>query len=80
AGVKGSDRDTSVQSSSVPSRVSLYAYDETAPYGATATRYADILAGDTLALVVQSGKRPGGGGTPAVPFRETVRLQAQMLG
>ncbi|MEV6009831.1 hypothetical protein AB0M29_23830 [Streptomyces sp. NPDC051976] len=80
AGVKASDRDTSVQSSSVPTRASLYAYDETPPYGATATRYAYILAGDTVALVMQSGKQPGAGGTPAVPFRQTVRLQAQMLG
>jgi hypothetical protein len=80
AGVDAHAIDTTVKYATVPSGVSVYSYHETPPYGATATRYAIILAGDTVALVVQSGKPQGGGGTPAVPFQETLRLQAQMLG
>jgi len=39
-------------------------------------RFARIVVGDTFALVVQSRK----GTTPAVPFHQTVALQAQLLG
>ncbi|MFJ8693898.1 hypothetical protein [Streptomyces roseolilacinus] len=56
--------------------VILHVYDEARPYGAEHTRQAYLLAGDTLGLVVQSRK----GAVPAVPFRQTVVLQSQLLG
>ncbi|MGW6397415.1 hypothetical protein [Streptomyces sp. NPDC055134] len=40
-------------------------------------RSAYLVAGDTVALIVQSRK---GYTTPAVPFRQTVALQSQLLG
>ncbi|RDG37043.1 hypothetical protein [Streptomyces corynorhini] len=52
------------------------AYVEPEPYGATQTRHAYIVAGDTLALIVQERK----GGSPAVPFHQTTILQNQLLG
>jgi hypothetical protein len=55
---------------------SAYAYQEPKPYGATQTRQAYVLAGDTLALVVQEKK----GGAPAVPFHQMLVLQNQLLG
>ncbi|MET9495773.1 hypothetical protein [Streptomyces sp. NPDC006552] len=54
----------------------LSVYEEVRPYGAERVRQAYIEAGDVIALVVQSGK----GGTPKVPFRQTVVLQNQLLG
>ncbi|MET9515314.1 hypothetical protein [Streptomyces sp. NPDC002994] len=54
----------------------LTAYDETEPRGAAHVRQGYINAGDTLAVIVQSRK----GTAPAVPFRQTVVLQAQLLG
>ncbi|WP_175411002.1 hypothetical protein [Streptomyces sp. TRM64462] len=55
---------------------SSYAFQEAEPYGAEQTRQAYIVAGDTLALIVQSRK----GSAPAVPFHQTVVLQNQLLG
>ncbi|MYZ34860.1 hypothetical protein GT002_07020 [Streptomyces sp. SID4917] len=51
-------------------------YAEPKPYGPTQVRQAYVLAGDTLALIVHEKK----GGAVAVPFRQTVMLQNQLLG
>lgn len=59
-----------------PENVLVYSYDEAKPRGKTHTRHAYLLAGDTLALVVQSRE----GTAPAVPYWQTVILQAQLLG
>ncbi|MFE5713217.1 hypothetical protein ACFQ7J_20695 [Streptomyces sp. NPDC056501] len=56
--------------------VTAYTYQEKKPYGPEATRWAYITAGDTLAMVTQTRK----GGTLAVPFQQTIALQAQLLG
>ncbi|MFE6335480.1 hypothetical protein ACFVOK_20045 [Streptomyces sp. NPDC057798] len=58
-----------------PPNVTRYAYAETKPYGARQVRHAYLTAGDVLALVVQSRK----GEALAVPFRQTVTLQSQLL-
>jgi len=57
---------------------SSYVYDEAKPYGEARVRQAYVVAGDTLALVVQS--RKGKEGTRSVPFHQTVILQNQLLG
>ncbi|MET9410489.1 hypothetical protein ABZX90_32750 [Streptomyces sp. NPDC002935] len=64
-----------------PDKVSVdevvrYAYAESKPYGAEQAREACLLAGDTVALVVQSRK----GAAPEIPFQQTVVLQSQLLG
>ncbi|MFI1723274.1 hypothetical protein [Streptomyces sp. NPDC020489] len=56
--------------------VQRYVYDEAKPFGAEHVRQAYLVAGDVLALVVQSRK----GGAAAVPFQQTVVLQSQLLG
>lgn len=55
-----------------------HVYLEPEPYGAEQARYAYVLAGDTVALIVHS--RKGEAGTEAVPFHQTVILQNQLLG
>ncbi|MFJ8395070.1 hypothetical protein [Streptomyces sp. NPDC094144] len=55
-----------------------YVAVEPKPFGAAQVRQAYLVAGDTVALVVQS--RRGAGGTPSVPFHQTVILQNQLLG
>jgi hypothetical protein len=55
--------------------VTLFPYAETAPYGPEQMRLAYLTAGDTLAVIVQSGK----GRAAAVPFRQTVTLQSELL-
>ncbi|HEY9372227.1 hypothetical protein, partial [Streptomyces sp.] len=55
---------------------SVYAFDETKPYGPEQTRWSYIQAGDTLALITLSRKD----GVATVPFQQTVALQAQLLG
>ncbi|WP_405750831.1 hypothetical protein OHA19_18545 [Streptomyces sp. NBC_00012] len=57
---------------------SSYVYEEAKPYGEAQVRQGYVVAGDTLALVVQS--RKGKEGTPGVPFHQTVILQNQLLG
>ncbi|MFE6666849.1 hypothetical protein ACFVFH_25200 [Streptomyces sp. NPDC057697] len=57
---------------------SSYVYDEAKPYGEARVRQGRVVAGDTLALIVQS--RKGEGSTPRVPFHQTVILQNQLLG
>jgi hypothetical protein len=74
-GVKESLRDNSL-ASLVPDGVVVTAYNETAPYGGTMTRYALVESGDTLALVRLTRK---GGAVPLQAFRQTVALQAQLL-
>jgi hypothetical protein len=53
-----------------------WAFAETKPYGPTQARLGTVLAGDTLALIVQEKK----GGAPAVPFHQALILQNQLLG
>ncbi|WP_406094294.1 hypothetical protein [Streptomyces sp. NBC_01013] len=55
-----------------------YVFGEPKPYGAAQARQGYLVAGDTVALVVQS--RKGGGGTPRIPFDQTLILQNQLLG
>ncbi|MEU9093301.1 hypothetical protein [Streptomyces sp. NPDC048428] len=57
---------------------SSYVYSEQKPFGAAQTRQGYLVSGDTIALVLQS--RKGGGGTPRVPFHQTLILQNQLLG
>ncbi|MET7293392.1 hypothetical protein ABZS79_14865 [Streptomyces griseoloalbus] len=52
------------------------AYVESEPYAAEHDRQAYLAAGDVLAVVLQSRK----GAAHAVPFRQTVVLQSQLLG
>ncbi|MFI6704249.1 hypothetical protein ACIBJC_35855 [Streptomyces sp. NPDC050509] len=56
--------------------VSTDVYAEPEPYGPTQARHAYVAAGDTIGLIVHEKK----GGTPAVPFHQTVVLQGQLLG
>jgi endonuclease YncB( thermonuclease family) len=51
-------------------------YTEDKPYGDGQSRQAYLSAGDTLAVITQTGK----GTAPAVPFQQTVALQSQLLG
>lgn len=59
-------------------RTASYAYDEAKPYGEARVRQGYLVAGDTLALVVQS--RESKEGTESVPFHQTLILQNQLLG
>ncbi|RVU17027.1 hypothetical protein EOT10_35340 [Streptomyces antnestii] len=56
--------------------VSSNVYDETRPRGAVHVRSAYLVAGDTVGLITQSRR----GTAHAVPFRQTVTLQSQLLG
>ena len=58
------------------SGISRVAYTEAKPYGAEQVRQAYLSAGDVYAVVLQSRKD----GVRAVPFRQTVTLQSQLLG
>ncbi|NEC29695.1 hypothetical protein G3I20_24700 [Streptomyces sp. SID8111] len=58
-----------------PRGVSRYSYDEVKPRGAEHVRQAYVRAGDVVALIVQSRK----GTAAALPFRQTVTLQSQLL-
>ncbi|CAL9484542.1 hypothetical protein SUDANB38_03134 [Streptomyces sp. enrichment culture] len=75
-GAPGTRLDESWEWDELTGPVTLHVYDEVPPVGAGHTRQAYILAGDTLALVTQTRK----GAAPAVPFRQTVLLQSQLLG
>ncbi|MFJ8858757.1 hypothetical protein ACIRD8_10000 [Streptomyces sp. NPDC102451] len=55
-----------------------HVYSVPEPHGAEQVRYAYVLAGDTVALVVHS--RKGKAGTETVPFHQTLILQNQLLG
>ncbi|MFI0512394.1 hypothetical protein ACH3Y9_20120 [Streptomyces sp. WSLK1-5] len=51
-------------------------FTESKPYGAEQVRQGYLSAGDVFAVILQSRK----GSAPAVPFQQTVTLQAQLLG
>lgn len=55
-----------------------YVFNEPKPFGAEQMRIGYVVAGDTVAVVVQS--RKGAGGTARIPFHQTVILQNQLLG
>ena len=77
--VKGADftdNDDSFPVKSEVAGVQRSAQVETRPYGEEQDRQAYLAAGDVLAVVLQSRK----GTAPAVPFRQTVVLQSQLLG
>lgn len=76
-GVTTERRDRSLVDRTVSSHETVSGYGETAPYGASMTRFAYVTAGDTVALVLLTRK---GGAVPEQAFRQTVRLQAQLLG
>ncbi|MCZ0208142.1 hypothetical protein AB0F45_02915 [Streptomyces achromogenes] len=56
--------------------VTLFPYTEAEPYGAEQVRQAYFAAGDTIAVITQTRE----GGVDAVPFRQTVALQTELLG
>lgn len=58
------------------SEISRTAYAEARPFGAEQVRQAYLSAGDVYAVILQSRE----GGVRAVPFRQTVVLQSQLLG
>ncbi|WLQ49868.1 hypothetical protein P8A21_21370 [Streptomyces poriferorum] len=78
AGVADTDLDESWSGGGKVADTSSYVFTEAKPYGAAQARQAYLVAGDTVALIVQS--RKGSGGTPRVPFHQTVILQNQLLG
>ncbi|MFI6650933.1 hypothetical protein ACIBI8_25430 [Streptomyces sp. NPDC050529] len=57
---------------------SSYVFSEQKPFGAAQARQGYLVSGDTVAVVVQSRKE--GGGTPRIPFHQTLILQNQLLG
>jgi hypothetical protein len=69
------DDDTYPAKAEVPDVVTAV-YAEDKPYGDGRSRQAYLSAGDTLAVITQTRK----GAAPAVPFQQTVALQAQLLG
>ncbi|MFG1810965.1 hypothetical protein [Streptomyces sp. NPDC049040] len=76
-GVTTDQRDRSLVDGTVPKHETVSGYGETAPYGDSMTRFAYVTSGDTVALVRQTRS---GGAVPEQAFRQTVRLQAQLLG
>ncbi|MFF3565198.1 hypothetical protein ACFYXS_34665 [Streptomyces sp. NPDC002574] len=69
-------RDDEWSSSDVPETEFASVFDESAPRGPQHVRVAFVQAGDTVAVVLMTKA----GTQPAVPFHQTVRLQAQLLG
>ncbi|MEU7512034.1 hypothetical protein AB0B13_08505 [Streptomyces sp. NPDC042898] len=67
--------DTFTEDIEVPN-TRAFAFREQKPYGSEQVRWAYVQAGDTLALITQTRK----GEALDVPFRQTVTLQAQLLG
>ncbi|MEU3824666.1 hypothetical protein [Streptomyces sp. SID161] len=72
--------DDSILDDTFPERaridgIRLVPYTEAEPYGAEQVRQAYLAAGDTVAVITLS--RAGGVG--AVPFRQTVTLQSELL-
>jgi hypothetical protein len=67
------DPDWDISGSDLP--IATYVYLESPPAGAEETRQAYVVAGDTLALIVQSRKDKA----HTVPFHQTVVLQSQLL-
>ncbi|MFF1276321.1 hypothetical protein ACFVZC_23425 [Streptomyces marokkonensis] len=76
-GAENAGRDESFPDETAPvPGVQRSVYTESKPYGAAQDRQAYLAAGDVLAVVLQSRK----GAAHAVPFRQTVVLQSQLLG
>lgn len=75
-GVEESDFDDDFPDDALGDDVRRAVYVETGAYGDEQVRQAYLMAGDTLALVVQSRE----GGAEAVPFHQTVVLQGRLLG
>ncbi|MFJ4813491.1 hypothetical protein [Streptomyces longwoodensis] len=75
SGAAGTTNDEDYPASAVPAQITRYAYDEAEPYGPEQVRQAYVQAGDVIGLVVQSRK----GTAAAVPFRQTVTLQSELL-
>ncbi|MGW0879712.1 hypothetical protein [Streptomyces sp. NPDC002671] len=77
--VRGADlyeRDEKFPDAARIADVALAPYAETEPYGREQIRQAYLTAGDTLAVITQSRE----GSAKAVPFRQTVTLQSELLG
>ncbi|WP_308295029.1 hypothetical protein [Streptomyces sp. NK08204] len=77
--VRGADlyeRDEGFPQAAQVDDVLLTPYAETEPYGGEQVRQAYLAAGDTLAVITQSRE----GAAKAVPFRQTVTLQTELLG
>ncbi|MFD3311807.1 hypothetical protein [Streptomyces sp. NPDC058694] len=74
-GAEEFDRDEDFPEETEFAHVTRSPYVETQPYGVEQVRQAYLSAGDTVALIVQSRK----GTAEAVPFRQTVVLQSQLL-
>jgi hypothetical protein len=60
----------------VPDGIAPYVYDQQKSRGTDRVRYAYLVAGDTVGVIVLSHR----GSVPAVPMHQTVLLQAQLLG
>ncbi|SDP22497.1 hypothetical protein [Actinacidiphila guanduensis] len=71
--------DVGPQRTGVPVGVSVDGQAEDKPYGAAAVKFARLRSGDVVGLVVQT-RKGALGAVPEVPFEQTVRLQAQLLG
>jgi hypothetical protein len=68
--------DKAYDSYALPVGINTYVYDEDRPRGRSHVRYAYIVAGDTIAVVVLSRA----GSVPVVPFHQAVDLQGELLG
>ncbi|MFK4145743.1 hypothetical protein [Streptomyces sp. NPDC004065] len=75
-GAQVSRLDASFPLAAKVENVSRYIYGESRPYGEEQVRHAYLLAGDVLAMIVQSRE----GAVAAVPFQQTVTLQSELLG
>ncbi|MGW0836984.1 hypothetical protein [Streptomyces prunicolor] len=75
-GAPATTYDDTVKTEILDNHVKASAYVEDKPVGPADVRQAYLSAGDTLGLVVQSRK----GVAKAVPFKQTLTLQSQLLG
>lgn len=78
AGAADADLDESWSGDGKVEGTTAHVFAEAKPFGSAQVRQSYLVAGDTVALIVQS--RKGSGGTPRVPFHQTVILQNQLLG
>ncbi|KAF4407113.1 MULTISPECIES: hypothetical protein [Streptomyces] len=74
-GTEASDSDSGWAHRVKVEDIVLDVYDERKPRGERHVRHGYFVSGDTIAMIVQSRE----GYTPAVPFRQTVVLQTQLL-
>ncbi|MCX5235332.1 hypothetical protein OG824_08865 [Streptomyces prunicolor] len=75
-GAPATTYDDAVKTEILDNHVKASAYVEDKPVGPADVRQAYLSAGDTLGLIVQSRK----GVAKAVPFKQTLTLQSQLLG